>query len=214
MKIILLIILLVLLSFFSIKEKFIIPSSSLILSKNDPMNLLKNTSFSDQIANVQKRTYLWENNKQWFIDILEKNKNKTIKSTVLLNEENIDSRNIGEYLIKDIFENQFDIVKSRTIKANSSIWDNGLCYIVYSNHVIHRENKMYGIEIELYTLQDKKTNNIYIIDYNFLGFIMEDQLDKEKKYNTNYVCDYLKNIKMDRGITPSNEGDLKCFNNK
>jgi hypothetical protein len=214
MEIILLIILLILLSFFSIKENFIISSSSLILSKNDPMNLLKNTSFSDQIAKVQNGTYLWENNKQWFIDILEKNKNKTIKSTVLLNEENIDSRNIGEYLVKDIFKNQFDIIKSRTIKANSSIWDNGLCYIVYSNHVIHRENKMYGIEIELYTLQDKKTNKIYLIDYNFLGFIMEDQLDKEKKYNDNYVCDYLKNIKMDRGITPSNEGDLKCFNNK
>lgn len=214
MKIILLIIILVLLSFFSIKENFIISNSSLILSKNDPMNLLKNTSFSEQIAEVQKRTYLWENNKQWFIDILEKNKNKTIKSTVLLNEENIDSRNIGKYLIKEIFKNQFDIIKSRTIKANSSIWDNGLCYVVHSNHVIHRENKMYGIEIELYTLQDKKTNKIYLIDYDFLGFIMEDQLDKEKKYNTNYVCDYLKNIKMDRGITPSNEGDLKCFNNK
>lgn len=159
--------------------------------------------YENKIINVKNNSYLWENDKEWFLKKLDNYKSNNIKDSILLNEINFNSDIVGLFLVKDILKNDFKIIKSKTLKANNSIWKNGLCDIVLSNHIIHRDNKLYGILIDLHTLIDKKTKKIYLIDYKFLGYVTEDQLDEEKEYDSKYVCNYLKKIQADRGITPS-----------
>lgn len=155
------------------------------------------------IISLPKDNYLYENDKSWFIERLDKYKIK-INESVLLNEVKYDLNNINKFLLTDVFP-EFKISKSKLLKANESIYENGLCYIVLSNHLLFRDDKLYGIEIELYSFHDKKTNKISVINYKFVNYIIQDKIyDLESHFDSNYICNYYKKIQLDRGLSVSN----------
>lgn len=118
----------------------------------------------------------------------------------------------------------FAIVKSNVI----SVKKRNNVFMVESQHVVHRDGKIYGAGIYIITLHIN--GNVYLKKYNLLGFIFEDRITteqpynldqsneqgfmldalitKDKKYETEYLCKLYTDLEKFKGIKIDH--DLNC----
>lgn len=118
----------------------------------------------------------------------------------------------------------FAVVKSNVI----SVKKRNDIYMVESQHVVHRDGKIYGAGIYMTTLHiDGK---VYLKKYKLLGFIFEDRIGseepynmdtskeqpfmmdslitKDKKYENDYLCTLYTDLEKYKGIKIDH--DLNC----
>lgn len=118
----------------------------------------------------------------------------------------------------------FAVVKSHII----SVKKRNDIYMVESQHVVHRDGKIYGAGIYMTTLLIK--GKVYLKKYKLLGFIFEDRIrseepynmdtnteqpfmmdaliTKDKKYETDYLCTLYTDLEKYKGIKIDH--DLNC----
>lgn len=205
------------------------------------------TQFYEITAQVVPNHYTIEMHDRFFISNLDIEKKQYPKnpSLVLLKDDveksvkdEIEKRT-GDYLKKlfnsklgsnevFLFRSIYDIVES----VKKGIWKYGVCYLANTRHLLYRDTKIYGVAINLTTLHDKRTGNIYLADYKLVGFVFQDKIDGaleptnlvqndyqeytkdtvtqyDKKYEKNYLCKYYSDLKKFRGISVNTQ-DLGC----
>lgn len=118
----------------------------------------------------------------------------------------------------------FAVVKSHII----SVKKNDGRYMVESQHVVHRDGKIYGAGINMTSLHVE--GKVYLKKYKLLGFIFEDRvtlqqpynlnpdlqqpfmmddlITKDKKYETDYLCTLYTDLEKYKGIKIDH--DLNC----
>ena len=205
------------------------------------------TQFYEITAQVVPNHYTIEMHDRFFLDNLDKEKAKYPKdaSVVVLKEDveasvtlSIQER-CGSHLrnlLNDnlpsgetfLFRSIYDMVDS----VDKGIWRDGICYIATTRHLLYRDTKIYGVAINMTTLHDKLSGNIYLSNYNLVGFVFQDKIDGaieptnlvqsnhqeymkdrvtayDKKYENQYLCRYFRDIEKFRGISVNTQ-DLGC----
>jgi hypothetical protein len=90
---------------------------------------------------------------------------------------------------------------------------------ISSRHLVDRQNKIYGIELEITTELDKSNSQTKLIDYKIIGFVFDDKIKmnepanivlqedqyqtfmkdttftKDTDYETKYLCNYYDNLR-------------------
>jgi len=141
----------------------------------------------------------------------------------ILNKAIID---IGDVKIK---EPLFQMVESEIISQNEK--ENKIT----SRHLVDRQNKIYGIELEITTELDKNTSQTKLIDYKIIGFVFDDKIKmtepasivleedpyqeymkdttfmKDNTYETKYLCNYYDNLRKNGNIMVNPPEGLDCF---
>ena len=163
-----------------------------------------------------------------FINSILKNAGALPKQTndeyllAILNKAIID---IGDVKIK---EPLFIMVESEIISQNEK--EN----TITSRHLVDRQNKIYGIELEITTQFDTITSQIKLIDYKIIGFVFDDKIKmnepanivleedpyqeymkdttfmKDTTYETKYLCNYYDNLRKNGNIMVNPPEGLQC----
>jgi hypothetical protein len=60
--------------------------------------------------------------------------------------------------------------------GQSLLWEKDSMYLSWSNHVLYRDTKVYGVSLSLFTMYDAAQNSVYTMGYKLNGFIFEDKL--------------------------------------
>lgn len=120
----------------------------------------------------------------------------------------------------------FAVAYSRTTKATPY---NGKRWLLESDHLIHRDGKVYGAVVKAKTLH--APNKTYLISAKLEGFVLDDRIDsyqpynlsswdgnnqafmkdktflKDPKYEHEYICRYIADLEKFRGIKTPNAPD-------
>lgn len=122
----------------------------------------------------------------------------------------------------------FKMVESEIISQNEK--EN----TITSRHLVDRQNKIYGIELEITTQFDTITSQIKLIDYKIIGFVFDDKIKvnepanivleedpyqeymkdttfmKDTTYETKYLCNYYDNLRKNGNIMVNPPEGLHC----
>ena len=113
----------------------------------------------------------------------------------------------------------FAVAYSRIV--NATPYEDNM-WLIESEHVIHRDGKVYGAGLSAKTLHSQ--NNTKLISFDLKGFILDDRIDsyqpsnialwdgnnqsfmqdktfmKDPKYERDYICKYIADLEKFRGI--------------
>lgn len=229
-KIILLSLVILLAAFFPRKEHFMI-NDFYSRYMNDiavPSQFYSQPSYATGFTKVELRD-------QFFEDALRENLDSTQSDVMYMQEikkyPDYLQAKCEEYLAKILNAklpssdtSLFAVVQSNVI----SVKKNDNRYMVESQHVIHRDGKIYGAGIYMATLHVEGV--VYLKKYKLLGFIFEDRvrsqqpynldpnteqpfmmdalITKDKKYENDYLCTLYTDLEKFKGIKIDH--DLNC----
>lgn len=122
----------------------------------------------------------------------------------------------------------FIMIESEIISQNEK------ANTITSRHLVDRQNKIYGIELEITTQFDTITSQIKLIDYKIIGFVFDDKIKvnepanivleedpyqeymkdttfmKDITYETKYLCNYYDNLRKNGNIMVNPPEGLQC----
>lgn len=203
------------------------------------------STLSDNDISYQKRYYL-EFNDRFFHDALldalstQKIDTSGWKDTVKYDASSIKFKvnafieGVLNHELQGTDPNLFSVVKNDILSMINS--PDKKEYVVRSKVLIHRNQKLYGVLLEIKTLHNADTSRTSLIEYNLNGFVFEDKIHdnimpsnydetnelefedinnakiiKDETYEKTVACKYYKDLKKYRGLDVDNsDPKFKC----
>ena len=124
---------------------------------------------------------------------------------------------ISDTKLSELFKIKYGEITSITSYKNN-------LFLTISQHIVHRDKKIYGASIELKTLHNLNKKTIALIDYKLLGFVFDDRIGIQQPSNLStdnfqefmkdkvpiddikednmLLCKHFKDLQSDRNISP------------